>query len=292
MGMQSLGVPLSTGGGDIPTEWIDATAHERSAVNTGTSRPVTITGHASTHTEGAWVELIASTDADFTWVNFTYGLHVSTQIAALVDIGIGAAASETPIVSDLAVSTKGSTNSEPYACSFPFAIPAGSRISARMRSSASAATQDVAIRLSNGIIPYDVCPNVSETFGAITATSLLTAIDPGGVAHTLGSYIQLAAATTIDAMWALVQVNGNIILRSANVQSLLNVATGAAAAEVPFIEAFPLMTNSAIDDTAPHFISTPVDIASGARISAASRANETTVTVRNVGVGIILFGRS
>ena len=125
-------VPSTPDGGDPvdPGEeedvFITPTAFEASANDLATSRPKTLTSNVTTTLEGAWVELIASTDADYTWVTFMLMNHaVNTAARCQIDIGIGAAAEEIAIIENITYHTRGTNFAPPQAVPFPFVIPAG-----------------------------------------------------------------------------------------------------------------------------------------------------------------------
>jgi hypothetical protein len=103
------------------------------------------------NTDSAWTELTAATDRDHSWlcVAARYG---DTTLAAvtrwMVDIGIGSA-TEAEIISDLFV-TADTTSDFPYTpvLWFPYYVPAGSRLTARVRSNvATDGDRDINIRL-------------------------------------------------------------------------------------------------------------------------------------------------
>jgi hypothetical protein len=98
---------------------------------------------ATAHTDGAWTQLIASTSFAYRWLaiignNRSDAAWLNNR-STLVDIAIGGAGAEQIILSDL-LSAGGSVNdNERLAVCLPVAIPAGSRISARNRSSVGTA---------------------------------------------------------------------------------------------------------------------------------------------------------
>ena len=111
----------------------------------------TITAHATPHTKGSWVSVVASAPFDVTWLGVTTSdsTHVSaTNTGQLLDIGVGAAASELVLIANipsgfsaLTVLT-GSGGSKGIAW-FPVEIPSGTNISARMQAVITVDTCDV-----------------------------------------------------------------------------------------------------------------------------------------------------
>lgn len=91
------------------------------------SAGIQVTTGAIAHEYGAWVEMIDETVADADYVYFSGGLSQNnTNTATVIEIGIGAPGSETPLVSGIAI---GGWN-YPY-IRIPIPIPSGSRIAFR-----------------------------------------------------------------------------------------------------------------------------------------------------------------
>lgn len=113
------GAPVTMGGTNIAT----------------TSRGVSITAPGSLNTKGAWTEIVASTSAAFTslMVGCQADGDTSTAVAGtLVDIGIGAASSETVLISDIYLVWATNESFKYWSpATFGVSIPAGSRLSAR-----------------------------------------------------------------------------------------------------------------------------------------------------------------
>jgi len=108
-----------------------------------------VTAHATAGTKTTTpVELIASTAEEAAWVivSFTGNNATATITNVIVDIMIGAAASETVLIPDLVVGSKPSATTDfaPQSYMFPLRIPAGSRLSCR---SASGPAGSIACRV-------------------------------------------------------------------------------------------------------------------------------------------------
>lgn len=103
-----------------------------------------------------------------------------------------------------------------------------------------------------------------ETGGALTATSLPTAVTASASLHTKGSYTELLAATTKRSTCLM------ILIRSSTAASdfLIDVATGAAGSEVVLIP--DLLYASSLTDMNYTF---PLRISAGTRISARCQAD-------------------
>ncbi|KKL63177.1 hypothetical protein LCGC14_2177740 [marine sediment metagenome] len=97
------------------------------------------------NTEGAWVQLVASTANATRAMSFALGGQENTarsDIALLLDIGIGAGGSEQVFVKDYPLRFLAATDLvlPPFAGAFPCHIPSGTRIAARAKASSIDAT--------------------------------------------------------------------------------------------------------------------------------------------------------
>lgn len=165
----------------------------------------TVTSSASTHTKGSWAQVAAATTFDAVLDTLVFGAG-DAQLY-LVDVGIGAAASEQIVLPDLMCGhgTSASTDMPSWRrlhCGL--LIPAGTRLVGRCSSNGSSkrvlmAAELVALADWRGPIFTR-----AETYGTTLATTRGTSIDPGGSANTKGSYVQLTAATAVAARrWIL-----------------------------------------------------------------------------------------
>lgn len=121
-----------------------------SATNSGQQTINTLVTGDPAHTKGAWVEIVASTAFDYHFVGITIDqTGVSAQLNnALVDVGVGAAGSESVVVPDLAMggSQNLSYSGDVTAKAFmPLYIPAGSRVAARIQSFAAASNSRITL---------------------------------------------------------------------------------------------------------------------------------------------------
>ncbi len=94
-------------------------------------------------TEGSWTTVIASTayDSYGLLLNLNNGFTDSVSVTSYIDIGVGAAGSETEIVSDIfSVSAGSYLTTEGQWFYFPVFVKAGTRISVRGRANAAAKT--------------------------------------------------------------------------------------------------------------------------------------------------------
>jgi len=92
-----------------------------------------LTSSSSANTKGSWAEVIHSLTAATCW--FIVMFTPFSSNGYFVDIGIGAAASEVAIISDLFLNNQGTYQGIPMSIG-PIRFPAGTRISARCQDNA------------------------------------------------------------------------------------------------------------------------------------------------------------
>jgi hypothetical protein len=250
--------------------------------NASTSRGTAVTTSVN-NTKGDWVELEDSTTADA----HALVLIVSCRDAVtdcLIDIGTGAASSEAVLIANIFARAVGFHNQIFY---FPVAIASGTRVAIRYQAGNAAATVNTIMYLLNNTTDVPLTECTPTTYGAVTADSGGTAIDPGAVAHTKGSYTEIEDSTTDDIDWLYVIVgrtDGGI----SNTDWLIDIATGAAASEsivIPDIWAFAHATTDVHDPYA--FGPFPVSISSGTRLAARAQCTSTDATDRLIDVVLI-----
>jgi hypothetical protein len=252
----------------------------------------TLTANASANTEGSYSQIAASVTEPWTgfWV-FLFDPS-NTNRDFLVDVAIGAAASEQEIVSDLLFSVAAATGftTAPYFC--PLAIPAGVRLAARCRSSVGSSTIEVIVigfrgTLMHGLAPLGRC----GTYGQNTADSGGTPVDAGGTANTEGAWAQLSASTTYPIRQLMLGFGnaGDNTRTSANY--LLDIGIGSAGNEVALINDLPLVCDSGPDMVAPRTLGPfMLDIPAGTRLVARVRSSTNTAGDRTLDV--IAYGFS
>lgn len=160
----------------------------------GAASFTTITGGAA-NTKGSYSTLIATATYDSYgfWLGIFNSGASTLNTSQLLDIALGAAASEVDIFSNYLTGQRpiNSTSGGPYWLFVPLFIPAGARVSARLQGVIASDTVNVAIVLAGGQAAlngriYTGC----DTYGAVTATST-------GTAHTPGNTGAESAAATI-----------------------------------------------------------------------------------------------
>ncbi len=151
----------------------------------------TVTASATPHAKGAWTQLVASTSGAANLLSFVVTCNANaTDTATLLDVGIGAAGSETVIIPDIAV---GGTLQMPI--QVPVKIPSGTRIAFRAQS--AVASRAVTLLAGSYLADYSndaaLIPTSVDVLGVDTATSTGTAMSGSS-----GTWVQIVASTTKD----------------------------------------------------------------------------------------------
>lgn len=244
----------------------------------------TFNSPAGANTKGSYVAAVASTAFDFDELLVTIG-QPNAVVSGLVDIAVGGTGSEVAIAENIlhGVDARGTS-----AISLPVPIPAGSRISARVQDSAGSGAWPIrmtGIRHSLWAAPAG---GRIVTYGALTATSKGTQIDPGAVGSTYGAWAQITAATAEDiaALQVRISGNANAVPSASAVQFFLDVGIGAPGSEVGFIVGLPFgsQTSGWYAPNWNHWF--PAGIPSGSRLAVRARSNITDATDRLFGVAL------
>lgn len=180
-----------------PSFYAPMTADTFADTATSLIKTATCTGDGVAHTKGPWTQVIATTAAEITklLVTITNASTIgtsATDTSTLVDVGVGAAAAESAIVSNIAIGGLAIANH-----TYPFIVyvPAGSRLSVRCQGVQTSKNVSVALR---GLrVPNSVVPATTvTTFGANTAASQGTLV-PTGLANAKGAWTNIGSATTV-----------------------------------------------------------------------------------------------
>lgn len=245
---------------------------------------VAVTPNATANVEGGWVEIIAATDFEASFVVVTVSQNIQSAIHDyLVDIGIGAAASEKILIPDLHVSAYGvaATNYTWNVYEFPLAVPKGSRISARAQSSGGANGLHVSVHLFGGGFLSPAPLGVVEAWGSSSADSGGTSIDPGGTINTKGAWVQLTAATAFDIHVLGVALGNQRNTGRTFCDWKIDIGIGAAASEKGLVLDLPLRAQTGADNVHPTtYPLLPVSIPKGSRVSARAECTISDATDR------------
>jgi hypothetical protein len=189
----------------------------------------TVTASATSHTKGAWAQLIASTsdESSLLFLRVDNVGVAATETSMLLDVAVGASGSEVAIASDIAIggASLGSLIAAGVILPLPVRIASGSRISARVQSLIS--SDNCTIRFS--ILKFSarqMLPTAVDVLGADTATSRGTAFSGAS-----GSWTQVTASTAqrYRAMWLVPSAIGT---NMTDATTTLEIGFGAAGSEV------------------------------------------------------------
>lgn len=165
-------------------------------ITTSTAEPGTlVTANATLHAKGSYTTLIAAT------AYTSYGITVllsntavaSARTGQLVDIAIGAAASEVVIIPNLMAGNQGTTGGATPGGGaiyyFPIIIPAGVRISARSQAFVTLDTVNVGVWLNQNPVYGKWYGSRVTAYGVASASSTGVSISPGNGSYTTGTII-------------------------------------------------------------------------------------------------------
>jgi len=241
--------------------------------------------------KGAYVELSTATplQADGLIVMLGRGGGCNDS---LTDLAIGAAGSEQIIAANLSASPAPFSSyysSAGTAYYLPLSIPEGERLAARTQSLGTTLRIAVTLVALGGLASKPF--NGAATYGAVTADSGGTSIDPGGTAHTKGAYVELTAATSADMRELILALGNAGISRGYAADWLLDIGIGAAGSEQVLLPDLPLCTGSGTISMGilPQTIGPlPCNIPAGTRIAARAQCSINTASDRIF--DLILYG--
>lgn len=235
--------------------------------NTTTGQGVTLNTNASNNQKGSWVELVSSSAFDAS------GVLVEVQFASnntrdwLLDIGVGSAGNEQPILSNLLCSV-GTQVTHWGSVYFPVVIPEGSRIAARGQCNLSSNSIRLGVHLLERGFGLESGLYRATTYGVDTSTTRGTSIDPGGVVQTKGSWSQLSSS--INATRQVVLLLGqqrNAVMTTCT--WMLDVGIGSAGNEQVVLPDLWVTANANTDALNPTVIGPlPINLPAGVRLAA------------------------
>lgn len=203
-------------------------------VTYGATSTLNLTSHANANTKGNYTQIVSSTPFDCGLMCIKH-MYCDAAYEYLIDIAIGAEGSETVIISNLHRGMTGTTFFYSYGIFYaPIFIPAGTRLAARSQST----TGNKLCRICVQIFQFNqFFPTMAycDTYGAATADSGGTSVDPGGTAETKGSYTELISSTLRPHRGIIVGIGNQ--LNTARVQSdfSCDISIGAEGSEVVLI---------------------------------------------------------
>lgn len=253
--------------------------------NTATSRGAALPAGGA-NVKGAWVELTPASpiQADGLLVVISGGLGVGDSLS---DIALGAAGAETIIAPNLFASqvryVGGLDIGSGSFYYLPIAIPAGTRIAARQQNRSNVAIyMTVTLVRQSGLASQGL--GTVSAYGAVTANSGGTSIDPGAVANTKGAWTELTAATAADIHALALALGGQHNAARTGAGWLLDVGIGAAGAEVVLLPDLSFSSSNVFNNIGGLWPSLfgpiPCYIPAGTRIAARAQCSTTDATDR------------
>jgi hypothetical protein len=184
---------------------------------------------STSNVAGSWTELISSSVETHCLMFSIYGMTVTgTDTRGLVDVGTGASGAETVIISSLPAGFSSTVQAQGFFYMIPVYVPAGTRISVRLRSFIANDVANVQIAtLVDGSFGYRRYFATSvDTYGAVTASSRGTNMP------TSDTYVEITSATTRPyRMLAMLPCGGTGTAYAGN-NVTYTLATGPSGSEV------------------------------------------------------------
>lgn len=274
------------------TPTLDAPRVATAGIDTATSKGVVLTASATPNSEGAWTQIVASAPFDVAavLVNLQPKDNESSSRSYLLDIGVGAAASEQAVIPDLFFGNTATTSTAApgvqQSVLIPVAIPAGARIAARLQASAASMTATLGLELLGAGFLHHASFGGIDALGIDAANSRGTRLTTSASINTKGSWAQLIASTARDyrAILPCVIPRGT---SGTVVHHLADIGIGAAASEavlLPDLWAVQAIGGaaSAVGGFRPLI---PCEIPAGSRVAARSQA-----TVASQSTDVALYG--
>lgn len=236
---------------------------------------VAATANASANTKGAWAQIFAATQYPG-FLTFTMN-SASLNYSYLFDIGIGADGSEVVIAGNLIFEWSTSYGvAVSGAVGLPIFIPAGARVS--YRAQCSTASSKVLIGGFNLIhissfYGSDIY-SIMETYGANTADSGGTSVDPGASAQTWGSWVQFSASCTRNIKAIMFGAAGQLNFFRSDYYHFLRLGVGAEGSEQVVTGYHNLRSHMTTNMVTPQFSEIfPVSIPAGSRLAVQAYCN-------------------
>jgi hypothetical protein len=254
------------------------------AASPAASRGVVVAAGTPAHTKGSWITLLASTAFDSTGVLLNIITGAVGPKDWLVDIAVGAAGSEQVWIPNLIVSSIGTIAYWPLL--MPVGVPADTRISARAQCTTANAQADILVCLMNqSFLPSAPLSRVTA-YGANTADSGGTEIDPGTTINTKGAWVELDPAIAHDMNGLVIGIGNQNVAKAGGGNFLYDIGVGAAGSEVVIFANQEARTTTppASGTTAAHTPmfgpTVPVSVPSGVRLAARGACSHNTATDR------------
>lgn len=260
--------------------YIEGQRAETFGAVTASTRGTVVTANATANTKGTtYTELVASTPIETN--QLIIELIAFANVDFLVDIAIGASSAEQVIVANLTCSAGSGAQLAPTVYSFPITIPSGARLSARCQATTgSSGIRVLLVGLTSGFLMPMGLGRIA-TYGAATADSGGTSVDPGATIHTKGAWSVLSAATDHDMRGFVMGIGNQLNGVRLGMDWLVDVGIGGAGVEQTVLDNFHMCTSTVFDTVFPQawpFI--PVNIPAGTRLVVRAQCSSNDATDR------------
>lgn len=215
--------------------------------DTSNSLATTMVNGGVANTKGAYTQLIASTARHYEGVIVRLFASSTINTDYLVDVAVGAAASEIIRFPDLHLSTIADPMSESVFF-LPIPIPVSTRLSARMASNSTTGVVRVLVEPYTGSLHGHRFGHLIN-MGADTATSSSTLIAQPASNNSKGAYTQLSASTPYRIRGLIVHFGRQQAV--ATQTRFADIAIGAASSEIVIIPNIGFSQNTTADHIQP-----------------------------------------
>lgn len=252
-----------------------------SGVAAASSSGVLATANASANTKGNYAALIAALGFSANGFWLMPGTSNTANCDFLFDIS--ADGGTTNIITNIPHSSGSSSHAS--GIYVPMRLPAGAAISARCQATTGGAVAGMGIiPMQSGSVGIPQL-NTATTYGAATADSGGTSIDPGAVLNTEGSLVEISAATTRPIKYLVACFGNQINSARTTANWLVDIAIGTTVV-VPDIWIRAADTS---DEITPSYFGMWVDIPAGSQLQVRAQCSITDATDRLFDVILIGF---
>lgn len=259
---------------------------ETLGVNTTNSAGTTVTASATANSFGSWASLGQTTFA-WNWLNL---LMAQTAVSdKVIEIGVSNDNSTWYTIAQ-GIRLAGRKSAD-IIQSIALPLRVGSGMYVAVRCKASTGSHVLNVSMTGSSVGMKGGTGYSRAIALYTdATSRGVQIDPGGVANTKSSWVQLIASTpaSVDSVYVMVGQNADTT-RTATATALLDIGVGAASSEFAMIPDLFMRWTTTLDGPQFNIGPIPCAIPAGSRVTARAQCTDITAGDRTLDVGIIGF---
>lgn len=257
--------------------------------NTSNTNPTQLVA-ADNAKPATWDEVVSSTSFDVNAI-YLWARAFNNTIAFAIDIGTGAASSETVVIENILLDDNVGGQALMQAFHVP-TISSGTRIAIRAEGTGTSNNnlEYVMVVASDWIDAPAASPTITTYGVTLGSTEKNTQYDPGGSAHTKNGWTELtpgsAAVSGIDFYWVVIGRRNNTVLTSGDF--LFDIGVGSPGAQTAVIQNMPFRALGTTDFMTPvwHGPFRGDDISSQ-RIWVQAQSQITDATDRLFGVSLV-----